>query len=108
MEQVTPIVTAQRWKCFGLHKNSIPYSHQTTTFRSAIGICTFVEATDNAVFDDNHILLKRKENSTRAGKENIRVYRYLRVAALASGSASEIPFRIASSISLTRLMKENI
>jgi len=34
------------------------------------------------------------------------VYRYLRVAALASGSASEIPFRIASSISLTRLMRE--
>ena len=76
-------------------------------FSSAIAICTFVEATDNAVFD-NHILPKKNENSTRAGKENIHVYRYLRVAALASGSASEIPFRIASSISLTRLMRENI
>lgn len=74
--------------------------------RSAIGICAFVEATDNAIFDDNQILPKKKEKSTRAGKENIHVYRYLRVAALASGSASEIPFRIASSISLTRLMRE--
>jgi len=70
---------------------------------SEIGLCAFVEATDNAILDDKQILPMKKEKSTRAGKENIHVYRYLRVPALASGSASDIPFRIASSISLARL-----
>ena len=91
---------------FGRNKNSILCSHQTRTFSSEIGSCAFVQVIDNTILNDKQILPKKKEKSTKAGKENIYVYLYLRVAALASGSASDIPFRIASSISLTRLMTE--